>query len=374
MAEKGVDYLLKKLFKDQRIPYWKIASCLAVLQVIINVKTYYRNSRLEDPELRLRVLNWQFSGSYILQQFISLVSVSFLCFVTFNLYYQLSIQKAKVIAFIVAIFPLLGLFFLIDQGINYFFYRETFNLFFTDPIAFLSDSLLGVAIISVLTILLVKVAVSNDVKARNKQLELENARLELGKKDAEFELLKAQVNPHFLFNSLNYLYSKSLPHSNELSEGILTLSEIMKYAFDTSHEQGDGMVFLKNEVTYIEKFLQMNSLRFGDRFYTNFEMTGNLGGERIIPFVLITVVENAVKHADATNPLKPIRMKLWISETQLHFSCENQKKPRSTGIHSTKLGISNMRGRLQMTYGSSYDMQIEETLETYLIKLTIPLK
>ncbi|RAJ80237.1 histidine kinase [Chitinophaga dinghuensis] len=374
MPEKEANYSLKMLFRPQRIPYWKLAACMAVLLAILNVKTYYRNMNIENPELRLRFLNWLFSWEYILQQFISLFTVAFLCYVTFNLYYQLSIRKAKLLTYFIALLPLLTLYLIIDQGINYFFYPESYYLLFKNPTAFLSDALLGLGILAVLTVLVVKVAVSNDVKEKNKKLELENTKLELGKKDAEFELLKSQVNPHFLFNSLNYLYSKSLPHSNELSEGILTLSEIMKYAFDRSHEFGDGMVLLQDEVAYIEKFLQMNSLRFGNRFYTSFEKSGRADGARIMPFALITVVENAVKHGDATNPHQPIRIKLQLTSEQLNFSCENQKKLRNTGIPSTKLGISNMKGRLQMTYDSNYQLLIEDTADTYLIKLTIPIK
>ncbi len=374
MPEKEEKYALKMLFRRQRIPYWKLAACMTVLLAILNVKTYYTNNSIENPELRLRFLNWQFSWEYILQQLISLFTVAFLCYVTFNLFFQLSIRKVRLHAYVIALFPLLTLYLIIDQGINYYFYPETYYLLFKNPTAFLSDALLGLGILAVLTVLVVKVAVSNDVKERNKQLELENTKLELGKKDAEFELLKSQVNPHFLFNSLNYLYSKSLPHSNELSEGILTLSEIMKYAFDRSHELGDGMVLLKDELAYIQKFLQMNALRFGDKFCTTFEMSGTADGVRIMPFALITVVENAVKHGDATNPLKPIRIRLQVTSEQLYFSCENQKKPRISSIPSTKLGISNMRGRLQMTYDSNFEMHMEDTEDTYLIKLTMPIK
>lgn len=360
----AVAELLKKIIRQPRISYWKIVGWLAVLQIVINAKTYYVNSHLEDPVLRAGFLSWISSWTYLLQQLLSCVLVSLLCFVVFNLFYYLSARKARLSQFLAAGGALFALYLLIDQGINYFFYPETFHVFVTNPLALTSDILLGTTIITVLTVIIVKVAISNDITQRNKQLELD-------KREAEYELLKAQVNPHFLFNSLNYLYARSLPYSKELSEGILTLSEIMRYAFDTHGMGGDGKVLLKDEVEYIGKFLKMNELRFGVGFYATFEQTGVISGRRIIPFALITMVENAVKHADATDALQPIRIHLEVAADKLVFSCKNLKKPRHMAVPSTKVGIANMKERLRVAYGDDHDLLIHDTADTYFIKLTL---
>ncbi|NML38828.1 histidine kinase [Chitinophaga sp. G-6-1-13] len=364
MPAIAVADLLKKIISQPRISYWKVIGWLAVLQIVINAKTYYVNSHLKDPVLRAGFLSWISSWTYLLQQLLSCVLVSLLCFTVFNLFYHLSARKARLPVFLAAGGLLFALYLVIDQGINYFFYPETFSVFISNPLALTSDILLGVTIITVLTVIVVKVAISNDVSKRNKQLELD-------KREAEYELLKAQVNPHFLFNSLNYLYARSLPYSKELSEGIMTLSEIMRYAFDTHGKEGDGRVLLKNEVEYIGKFLKMNELRFGVGFYASFEQRGAISGWRIIPFVLITMVENAVKHADATNALHPIRIHLEVTEDTLVFSCKNQKKPRNMAVPSTKVGIPNMKERLRMAYGDNHELLIEDTADTYFIKLTL---
>ncbi|MGN7823469.1 sensor histidine kinase [Chitinophaga sp. 22536] len=360
----AVARLLKEIIKHPRIPYWKIAGWLAVVLIVINAKTYYVNSHLKDPVLRAGFLSWISSWTYLLQQLLSCVLVSSLCFLVFNLFYDLSARKARLPVFLVAGGLLFALYLMIDQGINYFFYPDTFKVFITDPLALTSDVLLGVTIITVLTVVIVKVAISNDINKRNKQLELD-------KREAEYELLKAQVNPHFLFNSLNYLYARSLPYSKELSEGILTLSEIMRYAFDTHDLAKDGMVLLKDEVEYIGKFLKMNELRFGVGFYATFGKTGVIGSRRIIPFVLITMVENAVKHADASDARQPIRVLLEVTEEQLVFSCENQKKAHNMAVPSTKVGIHNMKERLRMAYGHHHELLIHDTADTYFIKLTL---
>ncbi|HAD14804.1 MAG TPA: hypothetical protein DCF33_20445, partial [Saprospirales bacterium] len=126
-------------------------------------------------------------------------------------------------------------------------------------------------------------------------LQEQKLQLEMEKSQANFNFLKAQINPHFLHNTLNFLYAKSLPYSEELSEGILTLSDIMRYALDEQTRQ-DGKALLADEVEHVNNVIKINQLRFENQLQVHFTVQGSLEGLRIAPFVLITLVENAFKH------------------------------------------------------------------------------
>ncbi|RAJ05525.1 histidine kinase [Chitinophaga skermanii] len=365
---------LKSSFNKPRISYWKVCAGLGVLLLVINAKTFYEINSLPDKAQRAFYLKWQFSWLYLVQQVLSLVLVSLLAFLVFNVVYQLTVQKAKLFTFVKVLFPWLVIMVLLDSLINYFFYRETFQFMWQHFIAYSPELLMGGAVLAVASVIIVKVAITNDISSRNRELELQNTKLALEKGKAEMDLLKAQVNPHFLYNSLNYLYAKSLPHSKDLSEGIMVLSEIMKYAFHNPDMEENGMVLLKDELSYIEKYLRMSSLRFGATFHVKFEQTGHTGQLRIIPFALFTIVENAIKHADASDPAQPIQIKLQVTGEQLLFSCENKKKPSHALKESTQVGIINLRGRLTAAYGHGYDLQINNGTDHYYIKLLITLQ
>lgn len=364
--------MLKESFSKPRINFWKVAAGIGTLQLVINAKTYYENSSLQDQVLRTRFLNWQFSWPYLAQQLLSLVLVSLLCFVVFNVVYNLAIRKASLRSFVAALLPLLVIMLLMDISINYIFYRATFNQLLQAPLAYFSDFLFGSALLATATLIIVKVAISSDIASRNRELELKTAKLELEKRKAEMDLLKAQVNPHFLYNSLNYLYSKSLPHSKELSEGILLLSDIMKYAFHNPDGKEDGMVLLKDEVGYIRKYLSMSTLRFGASFNVSFKQDGTIEQQKIIPFALFTIVENAVKHADASDPQQPIEIRLRTTAGQLEFTCSNKKKPGPAWKETTQVGIANLRGRLAASYGNRYTLEIDNSQHRYSITLKTP--
>src|SRR6202012_5937473 len=123
-----------------------------------------------------------------------------------------------------------------------------------------------------------------------KVLEQRTFQLEKEKMQADYLFLKAQINPHFLHNTLNFLYARSLPLSPELSEGILTLSEIMRYSLD-NREDGDGKVLLSHEIEHVYNIIRMQQLRFENTLQVQFNLSGEPDGQRILPFVLITLVE-----------------------------------------------------------------------------------
>jgi two-component system, LytTR family, sensor kinase len=208
-----------------------------------------------------------------------------------------------------------------------------------------------------------------DEKKRQKVLEEQKMQLEVEKSSANLNFLKAQINPHFLHNTLNFLYAKSLPYSPELSEGILTLSDIMRYALSEGNAR-DGKAPLKDEVEHVWNVIKINQLRFSNKLNVDFQVTGLVNGVSIIPFVLITIVENAFKHGDLKNQEHPIIIKLDVGNNTLWFSCRNRKKTGPKEL-STGVGLENIRKRLDLAYGSHYRFEVKDEQDFYTTELTI---
>ncbi len=208
-----------------------------------------------------------------------------------------------------------------------------------------------------------------DEKKQRKILEAQKMQLEIDKSQANFKFLKSQINPHFLHNTLSFLYAKSLGYSVELSEGILTLSDIMRYALNES-TGSDDRALLKDEIEHVRNVIKINQLRFSNNLHVNFEVNGIVNGKEIIPFVLITIVENAFKHGDLQKAEYPIDIKLTVDQNSLYFYCRNKKKtgPKEIG---TGLGLDNIRNRLDFAYGSNYKLLIKDEQEMYTTELII---
>jgi two-component system LytT family sensor kinase len=208
-----------------------------------------------------------------------------------------------------------------------------------------------------------------DDKKMRKVLEAQKMQLEIDKSQANFKFLKSQINPHFLHNTLNFLYARSLPYSEELSEGILTLSDIMRYALNEA-TGSDDKAPLKDEIEHVRNVIKINQLRFSNNLHVNFNVTGVVNGIEVIPFLLITVVENAFKHGDLQCIEHPIEIKLILEHNQLYFYCHNKKKTGPKEM-STGLGLDNIRNRLDFAYGRNYKLQVREDAEFYTTELTI---
>lgn len=210
--------------------------------------------------------------------------------------------------------------------------------------------------------------------AKEKELrtaEREKLEAEQGRLQAEYAFLRAQINPHFLHNTLNFFYAKSLGTSKELSDGILTLCEIMRYSLK-SGEDGQGTTLLSREVEHVQHVIRINQLRFSNRLQVIFDITGDIETIRIIPLVLITLVENAFKHGDLTNKEHPLTIKLKVSEDsrQLYFSTYNLKKKGPKEL-SHGIGMDNIRKRLHAAYRDNYSLQVQDQEDSFTVTLSV---
>jgi two-component system, LytTR family, sensor kinase len=238
--------------------------------------------------------------------------------------------------------------FIADHRILFFVLAELFSY------------ILGAMISFVVAIL----AFSNQRGKRQKELEKQ-------KMDAELSAIKYQINPHFLFNSLSFIYSKTVPLSEEVSNAVMLLSDIMRYALG-KEEDSSGKVALSSEITHMNNVIAINQMRFNNKLSILYSEEIDNARARITPLVLITLVENAFKHGDLADPANPLIIQVEANEQRIRFYICNKKKKGPKEL-STGIGIQNVRTRLELMYGKQHSFIIKEDEQFYISTLIINL-
>lgn len=227
-------------------------------------------------------------------------------------------------------------------------------------------SQLGMAARYVLISFLLKISVDYyEQKETIKKIELEKA-------TAELNFLKAQVNPHFLFNTLNSLYALILEGSDKSGEAVLKLADIMKYILAEGKED---KVILEKEIQMLYNYVELERLRKPDAEII-FTVAGDTGHAFITPLLLLPLVENAFKYglnSVARNGFVRINMK--TAGKQLHATVENNIPPvkNNEALQSLGIGIDNVKQRLEMLYTRKYILNIEHRPDAYFVNLELQL-
>jgi len=193
--------------------------------------------------------------------------------------------------------------------------------------------------------------------------------LENEKLISELAFLKSQINPHFLFNSLNNIYSLAYQKSDKTPEAVLKLSEIMRYML---YESNENTVKLDDEIRYLENYIELQKLRFKDKTYIKFEKVGDTYNKKITPLVLISFVENAFKHGLATDQENPITITLKVTLDKLFFQVIN-KKSNQNKDDTGGIGLQNVKRRLDLLYKGEYRLHIEDNDARYNCELYLDL-
>ena len=196
---------------------------------------------------------------------------------------------------------------------------------------------------------------------------------ELEKINAELNFLKAQLNPHFLFNTLNNLYGLILEKSDKCGESVLKLADIMKYMLS---EGKKDKVALEKEISLIQNYTELERLRKTDAAIT-FTITGNVNGQLIPPLLLLPFIENAFKYGLNTVSRNGfIKIGMNVDDDTLFFTVENNTPPDSNkeAIQSLGIGIENVKKRLRLLYPDKYEMLIAEDPQFYKVTLHLNLK
>lgn len=204
-----------------------------------------------------------------------------------------------------------------------------------------------------------------------KQRELEDMKALM--QESELSFLKSQINPHFLFNNLNNLYSYALEGSSKTPEIILGLSSVLRYMI---YECRSEFVPLRNELEQLENFVQLSELQVEERGEVVFEMPSSIPDRKIAPLIFMVFVENAFKHS-LSSQKDHISIKIKVSFDQdgiLNFTCFNSHRQEANNESLSKgIGLVNVRKRLEMIYPAKHQLIIESRTDEYFIKLRLDL-
>lgn len=199
-----------------------------------------------------------------------------------------------------------------------------------------------------------------------------NQELAKQKLNAELEALKNQLNPHFLFNTLNNIYSLTLKKSELAPQIILKLSDILSYLlYESNKEKAD----LKSEISLINDYLELQKLRFGNKLQLNYSVEGKEHVHYIAPILFLPFIENAFKHGvSQQTENKWLNLAIRITEYQVFFFIENQIIPKALYKNNKKgIGLNNVTNRLNLLYKGKHALNISVS-DTYRVELRIDTK
>lgn len=189
--------------------------------------------------------------------------------------------------------------------------------------------------------------------------------------EMELRLLKSQINPHFLFNALNNIYSMAYTNDGNVADSVMKLSQMMRYVIDDCIADS---VPIKKEVEYIQNYIDFQNQRFGEDKNVKFTLKNNLGAINIPPMILQPFVENCFKHCDSTAKDSYINIELSVEQDHLFFVTENNNLLTRQDEQSTKkvsIGIANVRKRLDLIYHDAYMLNISSLPDRYRVELSI---
>jgi sensor histidine kinase YesM len=202
--------------------------------------------------------------------------------------------------------------------------------------------------------------------------EQENKQIQLEKTTAELSFLKAQINPHFLFNTLNNIYSLSIKKSEATPEAILLLADMMRYVL--SDAQNDH-VPLQDETAYLSKYIDLQKLRLTNKVSIIYDVKGDTDSNVIAPLILVPFIENAFKFGISTHEASTIQISIDVEHDTLKMKVANKLFPQTNLIaKSSGIGLVNVKRRLSLLYPDKYRLNIDPDQKgNYIVELEINL-
>lgn len=195
--------------------------------------------------------------------------------------------------------------------------------------------------------------------------------LEEEKHQAEMDLLKAQVHPHFFFNTLNSLYALTMVKSDKGPEVVLQLSELMHYVL---YEANAPLVPLETEIAHLRNYIEIEQLRFGDRLDLQFNVPADAAGQMIVPLLLLPFIENAFKHSLSHETEKAwIHIDLRLEEKYLRMKVANSYHAGEPKSKPPGIGLTNVRKRLELSYPEQHQLDIRPENDIFEVNLKISL-
>lgn len=246
-----------------------------------------------------------------------------------------------------------------------------FNLFGFNPdnMASINPALVKIGPIlkaNTFLMLIISILASISLTVNNHLRQLEKEKLV-----AQISSLKSQINPHFLFNTLNNIYATAIDVSPRTADMVDKLSEMMRY---TMKESQNDFVPLEDEINYLNNFIELQKLRLESKIEFDYSVEGDFAELQIAPMLLIPFVENAFKHGVNSEQNSNIRINIKTNESELHFLVTNNKViTQSNASEHNGLGIENTKHRLSLIYPSRHLLTIKETDNDFSVSLHINL-
>jgi sensor histidine kinase YesM len=198
----------------------------------------------------------------------------------------------------------------------------------------------------------------------------DNLSLQKENTNAELQLLKAQIHPHFLFNTLNNIYSFALSKSAKAGEMVLQLSDVMKYMINDCETE---FVNLDKELKMMNDYIGLERVRYGERLNMQVEIIGDNNDKIIAPLLMIPFLENSFKHGASKLIKEPwVKLFIQVDEEILHFTLINNKPIHEVVNSKGGIGLANVKKRLELLYPKKHLLLIEETENTFTVNMQVP--
>ena len=190
------------------------------------------------------------------------------------------------------------------------------------------------------------------------------------KTEAELKFLKAQLNPHFLFNALNNIYALVLTKSENAAGALMSLSQLLRYII---YEASEEKVLLSKEITYLKYYIELESLRLANKYNLKLDISIEENNYKIMPMLFIPFVENSFKHCNLNQDGR-IYIRINLKDNELEFICENTFSEKGKNVDSiTGVGLLNSKKRLEMIYPQRHILKINKQNDTFCLSLKISL-
>lgn len=212
------------------------------------------------------------------------------------------------------------------------------------------------------------ISIATSTVKRWQTTEQKVVKAESEKTTAELSFLKAQINPHFLFNTLNNIYTLSIINSEHTSESIMKLSNIMRYVTD---DVTNDFVKLNDEIDCIRDYIELQRMRLGADAEITFDVKGNPIGREIAPLIFMTFIENAFKYGVTKKEKTVITIDLAIEPDKINFFCRNKIHPHKSNLERTGIGITNTKQRLAHQYPNRHHLKISNDNVFFTVELCV---
>lgn len=195
--------------------------------------------------------------------------------------------------------------------------------------------------------------------------------LEREKLSSEIKYLKAQIHPHFLFNTLNNLYALTLKQSKKAADVVIKLSNILDYML---YHSGNERVLLEKELNILNSYIELEKIRYGDRLDLEYKVNGEPSAFEVAPLILFPFVENAFKHGASNDSATPsISILIVIKREKLMLTVKNSLPPGKVPEidNSNGIGMKNIRRQLSLLYPEQHNLKVDIGKDFFLAELTI---